>query len=257
MKWKRGLFGLWLLSSALWTAAVLVIAVRNETGRAPSTSVHVEFSNTETWDYPVEWGEKRIRAALEERIAALAAEERKWVAELAEDRKAACRDWPKGTPLTPLPADCERLFIATNSELAVPTGWEAQLPQPLWTTALLLRALGPPAALLLLGIATIWTGHGFRSKARRGFWRLWIVLSLLWAAGASHYYQVATCGPMMGQEQFGWFCRSGWQPIDENVGYEIVPVDEALAWTIGPPVGVLLLGLLMFWISGGFRRTSD
>jgi hypothetical protein len=257
MKWKRGLFRLWLLSSALWTAAVLAIAVRNETGRAPSTSVHVEFSNTETWDYPVEWGEKRIRAALEERIAALAAEERKWVAELAEDRKAACRDWPKSTPLSPLPADCERLFSATNSELAVPTGWEAQLPQPLWTTTLLLRALGLPAAVFLLGIVTIWAGHGFRPKARRGFFRLWIVLSLLWVAGASHYYQVATCGAMKGQEQFGWYCRSGWQPIDENVGYEIVPVDEALAWTIGPPVGALLLGFLMFWIGGGSRRASN
>lgn len=257
MKWKRGLFRLWLLSSALWTAAVSVVAVRNETGRALSTSVHVEITNTETWDYPVEWGERRIRAALEERIATLAAEERKWVAELAEDRKAICRDWPKATPLTPLPAECERLFIATNSKIAVPTGWEAQLPQSFWTTAFLSKALGPPAAVFLLGIATIWTDHGFRLKASRGFVRLWIVLSMAWAAGASYYYQVATCGPTMGQEQFGWFCPSGWQPIDENVGYDIVPVDEVLAWMIGPPVSVLLLGLLMFWIRRGLRRTAD
>ena len=166
-QWKRGLFRLWLLSSALWAATASAIAVRNETGRAPVTSVHVKFSNTETWDYPVEWGEKRIRADLEERIAAKAAEERKWVAELPEDRKAACRDWPKSTPLIPLPADCERLFSATNSELAVPTGWEAQLPQPLWTTALLLRALGPPAAVFLLGVAMFWVGHGF-APSREG-----------------------------------------------------------------------------------------
>lgn len=257
MKWKRGLFRLWLLSSALWTAALLVVAVRNETGRALSTSVHVEISNTEAWDYPVEWGERRIRAALEERIALLASGERKWVAELAEDRKAACRDWPKGTPITPLPAECERLFIATNSKIVVPTGWEAQLPQPLWTTALLLQALGPPAAVFLLGIAKIWTDHGFRLTAGHGFCRLWIVLSLVWASGASYYYQVATCGPTLGQEQFGWFCPSGWRPIDENVGYEVVPVDEALAWMVGPPAGVLLLGFLVFWVSGGFRRTAD
>jgi hypothetical protein len=164
MKWKRGLFRLWLLSSALWTATVLAIAVRNETRRAPSTSVHVKFSNTETWDYPVEWGEKRIRAALEERIAAKVAEERKWVVELPEDRKAACRDWPKSTPFIEQPADCEKFFVVTNSELAVPTGWEAQLPQPIWTTTLLLWALCPPAAVFLLGAGMIWVGHGLRPK---------------------------------------------------------------------------------------------
>ena len=164
MKWKSGLFRLWLVSSALWTATVLAIAIQNETGRAPSTSVHVKFSNTETWDYPVEWGETRIRAALEERIAAKTAEERKWVVEMPEDRKAFCRDFPNKTPSAELPEDCEKLFVATNSELAVPTGWEDQLPQPIWTTALLLWALGPPAAVFLLGVAMTWVGHGFRPK---------------------------------------------------------------------------------------------
>ena len=94
---------------------------------------------------------------------------------------------------------------------------------------------------------------------RRGFFRLWIVLSLLWVAGASHYYQLIEhgCGPIKGGEQYGWYCNSGWYPVDDNVGYEIVPFDEALAWTIGPPVGVLLLGFLMFRISRGIRRASN
>src|SRR5215475_13158269 len=107
MKWQRALFGLWLLSSVLWAAAVVVIAVRTERARPLTTSVRVEFSYIETWDFPVEWGEKRIRAALEERIAVLNAEERKWVAEMPEDRKAVCRNWFKSTSVTPFPADCE------------------------------------------------------------------------------------------------------------------------------------------------------
>jgi hypothetical protein len=164
MKWKRGLFWLWLLSSAVWTAAVLAIAVRNETRRVPSTTVHVQYSYTETWDYPVEWGEKRIRADLEKRIAKENAEERKWVAELPEERKAVCRDWPIKTPSIALPADCDRLFVATNSEIAVPTGWEAQLPRPIWTTTRLLWSLGPPVALFLLVAGMIWVVHGFRPK---------------------------------------------------------------------------------------------
>src|SRR5262245_15215401 len=168
MKWTRGLFRLWLLSSALWMAAVLAIAVRDETGRAPSTSVHVEFSYTETWDYPVEWGENRIRADLEERIAAKNAEERTWVGELPEDRKAVCRDWPKKTPSLELPDDCERLFLATHSEIAVPTGWEDQLPQPLGTTARVLWALYPPAAVFLLGAAMIWMGGIAFAPSREG-----------------------------------------------------------------------------------------
>jgi len=160
MNWKRGMLGLWLLSSVLWAAAVLAIAVGSETARR--TTVHVKFSNTETWDYPVEWGEERIRADLEARIAVKAAEERKWVADFPEDRKAACRDWPTRSPLTEQPEDCAKFFVATNSELAVPTGWEEQLPHPVWTMALLLWALGPPAAVFFLGAAMIWVGYGFR-----------------------------------------------------------------------------------------------
>jgi len=85
------------------------------------------------------------------------------------------------------------------------------------------------------------------------------VLSLLWVAGASHYYQLIEhgCGPIAGGEQYGWYCKSGWSPVDDNVGYEIVPIDEALAWTIGPPAGVLLLGFLMFRISRRFRRATN
>jgi hypothetical protein len=37
---------------------------------APQT-VHVKFSDTETWDYPAEWGDERIRADLKRRIEEL------------------------------------------------------------------------------------------------------------------------------------------------------------------------------------------
>jgi hypothetical protein len=42
--------------------------------------VHVKFSNTETWDYPAEWGVERIEAALKKRVQELDQKERAWLA---------------------------------------------------------------------------------------------------------------------------------------------------------------------------------
>jgi hypothetical protein len=229
----------------------------------------VQFSYTETWDYPVEWGEKRIRADLEKRIAAENAEERKWVAELPEDRKAVCRDWPNKTPSIELPADCERLFVATNSELAVPTGWEAQLPQPIWSATRLLWALGPPVAAFLLGAGMIWVGDGFRvgygaGGQRRGLFRLWLALALVWLGSTSLYLhlvdpdvfadgKLTKCGPVAGGEEMGWYCKSGGD-LDDNGNITVVPFEEALTWTLAPPAMAFLLGLALLWLGNRFRR---
>jgi hypothetical protein len=67
INWKRGALRLWIVASALWCAVVFAVALvstTNETSFLPADSpatVHVRISNTETWDYPAEWGVPRIR----------------------------------------------------------------------------------------------------------------------------------------------------------------------------------------------------
>jgi len=77
-----------------------------------SQMVRVKFSNTETWDYPAEWGVERIEANLKRRVQELDRKEQAWLATVSESRKAECRAIPSTTPFTDQPADCVRMFFA-------------------------------------------------------------------------------------------------------------------------------------------------
>jgi hypothetical protein len=147
INWQRALRS-WALASALWCAAVASYIAFTP---SPSpTTVHVRFSDNETWDYPSEWGAVQIRQDLERRVAALHAKELKEAAEMPEVRKALCRAIPGNTPFDQQPADCVKLFFSRDP-LAVPEGWEYQIPKPplsVWQGVLL--AVGPPLFLLVL-----------------------------------------------------------------------------------------------------------
>jgi hypothetical protein len=149
INWHRGL-RLWAVASVLWCAAVAAYIAFTPLPR--STTVHVRFSNKETWDYPSEWGEVRIRQDLERRIAILHAKELEEVAKMPDARKAGCRAIPENVPFADQPADCVKLFFSRDP-LAVPEGWEYQIPKPplsVWGGVLL--AIGPPLfALVLIG----------------------------------------------------------------------------------------------------------
>jgi hypothetical protein len=72
---------------------------------------------------------------------------------------------------------------------------------------------------------------------RRGTFRLWLVLSGLWIAGAIRYYhlisleslrqggRIAMCGPLVGDESLGWYCARGWHP-DSSGRFDVVPVEK-------------------------------
>jgi hypothetical protein len=137
------------MASVLWCA---VIAAYIAFSPPPSsTTVHVRFSDKETWDYPSEWGEIKIRQELERRVAALRTKEREEIANMPEASKAECRAIPRNVPFADRPRDCVKLFFGTRAELAVPTGWEYQIPKPplsVWQGILI--AIGPPLFVLVL-----------------------------------------------------------------------------------------------------------
>jgi hypothetical protein len=65
INWRRGAVRLWMIGSFLWCALALSIPLANSNvtwlPAHPSATVHVKISDTETWDYPAEWGVQRIR----------------------------------------------------------------------------------------------------------------------------------------------------------------------------------------------------
>ncbi len=116
VNWKRGALRLWVIASVLWCASVFSLALTNtNVAWLPSDSpatVHVKISNTETWDYPAEWGVQRIRDELGKRLAEEDKKTREWAAQLPAARKAECAAIQDTTPFADEPADCVRLFFA-------------------------------------------------------------------------------------------------------------------------------------------------
>ena len=93
---------------------------------------------------------------------------------------------------------------------------------------------------------------------RRGPFRLWLALALVWVGSMSLYFhlvdpgvfadgKIARCGPVAGAEEMGWFCKTGGD-LDDNGNITVVSLEEALAWTFAPPAAVFLLGLTLLWI---------
>jgi hypothetical protein len=166
---RRGVIRLWVVASVLWCAGVIFVAADTMNVASPFAAlqtVHVKFSNTDTWDYPADWGVERIEADLKRRVQELDRKEQAWLATVSESRKAECRTIPSTTPFTDQPADCARMLYAEMGHLAVPSGWETQVrdaPMSIWhaIAKVLPWAGGPPMLVLALGYALSWVFAGF------------------------------------------------------------------------------------------------
>jgi hypothetical protein len=169
IRWRRGATRLWIVISVLWCVVTVSIAATSTHVAWPwthLTTIHVKISNTETWDYPAEWGDARITEDLTKRLADLDKQDREWAAKVPAVRKAECSAIPSTVPFSGQPQDCVRLFLANDSR-AVPEDWRMQLlnmPVPIGraATEVLPWVLGPPLLLLILGAAFTWVLSGFR-----------------------------------------------------------------------------------------------
>lgn len=165
INWRRGVLRLWLVATVAW-CAVIVALNWNRMEFGASELVHIKFSDTETWDYPVAWGVERIEADLERRVDNLNKAEKEWFAGVPEARRAECRAIPSNTLFSDMPKDCVRLFLAHEGTIAVPNGWQAQVRNEqaaIWRAnmKLALLMLGPPLLALPLALSLIWAFAGF------------------------------------------------------------------------------------------------
>jgi hypothetical protein len=121
INWRRGMFRVWLVLSVAWCALSVVVALSQKNiSWGSATKIHVKISNTDTWDYPADWGVARITADVERRLADLDRQDQEWAASVSESRKAQCRAIPSTTPFADQPEDCVKLFFSSRFSRAVP-----------------------------------------------------------------------------------------------------------------------------------------
>ena len=175
INWRRGAVRLWILASVLWCAAVFSVGLINTNvtwlpPESPAT-VHVRISNTETRDYPAEWGVQRIRDDLQKRLDE---EKRELAAQRAAfpvARQIECRAF-ESKPYPDVPADCNWFFYSAPNFLdllEVPSGWESQIETalvPAWKAIAVAMpwAVGPPLVVLALGASLFWVFAGFKRE---------------------------------------------------------------------------------------------
>jgi hypothetical protein len=144
INWLRGTLRLWIVATVVW-CAVVVVHNWNEMA-ASSETVHIKFSDTETWDYPVKWGVERIQADLNKRIDAQ---------NKAEQDLRKC-----DRPDAPVPRwQCDPLVVPDGRQAEVKAVSQATLQA---IAKLALWALGPPLIALALSLSLIWAFAGFR-----------------------------------------------------------------------------------------------
>ena len=164
--WQRGAVRLWTVAAVAWCAVIVVLNWNKMEIATHSETVHIKFSNTETWDYPTAWGVARIEADLKTRLEDVDRAEQEWFAAVPETRKVECRAIPKNTLFSDMPKDCVKM-VFVGSKHAMPDGWQAEVRNATaasWQaiTKLALWALGPPLFILALGVSLIWAFSGFK-----------------------------------------------------------------------------------------------
>jgi hypothetical protein len=97
-------------------------------------------------------------------------------------------------------------------------------------------------------------------NARRGLFRLWLVIALAWLLGSAwglRFELLPRCTSIIEQTtDMVWTC---WLEHEESP--DLVPQDwptatrvTALEWVLLPPLIVFVLGRIGFWVANGFRR---
>jgi len=173
INWQRGALRLWVVAAVVWCAVIVVLNWSEMEVATTSKTVHIKFTNAETWDYPVAWGVERIEADLKTRLETLDKAELEWLARVPEARKAECLAIRPDTLFTDMPEDCGRMALAllqkdTGSKRVVSdNNWQARVRSASaerWQgiTKLTLWVLGPPLFVLALGLSLIWAFAGFR-----------------------------------------------------------------------------------------------
>ena len=117
INWRLGALQLWIVASFLWCAAVVCLMLLNNPNanwfNLGSTTVHVKFSNSVTWDYPAEWGLQRITADLEKRVAEEDKRSRTGLRNSPHRSRRSAAQSNSTMPFANQSADCVRLFSST------------------------------------------------------------------------------------------------------------------------------------------------
>ena len=101
----------------------------------------------------------------------------------------------------------------------------------------------------------------------RGFFRLWLAISLIWIITVFAYEHVvvpakiaaqrACADARKGDASLGnpYDCfDKGHVRFDDLISVDVVPY---LGWALLPPFVILALGLILGWIISGFRRPTS
>ena len=89
--------------------------------------------------------------------------------------------------------------------------------------------------------------HARRPWWKRGLFTVWLVLSMLWIACILAVSGQCVYGPWIGLH-LPWCESPSVTPFATYL--------HVIATAFGPPAAVLLLGLVLMWVSTGFRRSG-
>ena len=147
INWHRGL-RLWAVASVVWCAAVAAYIAF--TPPASSTTVHVKFSNKETWTTPAIGERYELGRTLSDELPRCMRKNWKKLQKClmrGKQNVARFRRMSRLPTNRPIVSSC---FSACDP-LVVPKGWEYQIPKPpvsVWQGILI--AIGPPLFVLVL-----------------------------------------------------------------------------------------------------------
>lgn len=89
---------------------------------------------------------------------------------------------------------------------------------------------------------------------RRGLFRFWLTASVLWIVGWPTYV-ASTCVTFPENLIPKLYCRTGfgeWLPALSDLGLR--GYATIVSYDLGPPLAVLLIGVVAAWVISGFQR---
>jgi hypothetical protein len=99
---------------------------------------------------------------------------------------------------------------------------------------------------------------------KRGLFLLWIFLALVWVIGSAwelSYELLAHCEQILERSVYtAVHClveRADQGGIAFPRGWPIPTQLTAIEWVLLPPIGLFIIGWVVFWIASGFRSNSN